>query len=98
MLRETLVALLVLTTMVLAATSAHSAMTAREFTEIHWTRDKIAVVQDYVTRFKDLGYYRVPDAYALTARMELNVHTKGQYTTWLDILVLTAAQELGMHQ
>lgn len=84
--------------LLLDASPAAADMTAREFIEMPWTRDKLAIMNQYVEQFQSLGYAEVPDVYTLTARMELNVHTDGSYSTWLDILALTAALDLGMHR
>ncbi len=80
--------------------SAHGAwaMTGREFVDLFWSREKLAEVDRYRQFFKEQGYRYVPDAYSLTARMELNIRTREQYDIWLDHLTLMAAKELGMRR
>lgn len=98
MLRHIILLILPVLALAFAVSPASASMTAREFVGLEWAKDKLAIMQPYVEHFEDLGYQQVPDAYALTARMELNIHTHGSYATWLDILALTAARDLGMHK
>lgn len=93
-----LIAALLVAAAVLCARDAWAMMTGREFVGMFWSRDKLAAAERYVHFFEDQGYRQVPDPYALTARIELNVRRRDQYDTWLDWLSLMAAKELGMHR
>jgi len=73
-------------------------MTGREFVDISWAREKLAVADRYVRFFHDQGYKQVPDAYSLTARIEINIRSREQYGLWMDFLSLMAAKELGMQR
>ncbi len=83
---------------VLCAREARAMMTGREFVDMFWARDKLTAAERYVSFFREQGYRDVPDSYALTARMEFNIHRREQYELWLDWLSLMAAKELGMRR
>lgn len=82
----------------LLAPSLAWSMTGSEFMALPTAKERVAEAEKQCAFLAGNGYKAVPEAYALTARMESLILDNGWQDKWIDWIGLTAAKDLGMHR